>query len=239
MFKKMVSRKKSQHVVEQIMSAITDGQISVGEKLPSEQEIADMTGVSRPSVREALGIMRFAGVLETRLGDGTYVKKTSWGGLRGNVAEVALVRLLQQGKNPADVIFARRVIERGTISAAATSIGASGLEELEVTFEQLKFCVNGSDADGFIEWDHKFHLAIASAGGNVLLKSILESLLSSMETDEWKSGKRDYVLGSADKRKVIATHESILTAIREGNESAAVIAANLHFDISEKLFFSN
>ena len=76
MLEKLESKKKSVYVVEQLLDAIDKGVYSLGDKLPSEQVIVEQTGVSRPSVREALGALRLVGVLETRMGDGTYVKST-------------------------------------------------------------------------------------------------------------------------------------------------------------------
>jgi len=54
MFETLVSKKKSEHVVEQILDAIKSGRYGPGDKLPPEDEIAEQTGVSRSSVREAL-----------------------------------------------------------------------------------------------------------------------------------------------------------------------------------------
>ena len=71
MFRKLQHKKRSAHVVEEVLHAISTGLYTVGDKLPSEQEIAELTGVSRPSVREALGVLRFVGILETKVGDGT------------------------------------------------------------------------------------------------------------------------------------------------------------------------
>lgn len=78
MFERLVSKKKSEHVVEQILEAIKSGRYGPGDKLPPEEEIAKLTGVSRPSVREALGALRLIGILETKVGDGTYVKNADW-----------------------------------------------------------------------------------------------------------------------------------------------------------------
>ena len=61
MLEKRESKKKSMHVVEKLLGATDKAVYEAGDKLPPEQVIAEQTGVSRPSVREALGALRFAG----------------------------------------------------------------------------------------------------------------------------------------------------------------------------------
>src|SRR5262249_23742894 len=63
-------------VRDQLLALIQGGGLAVGDKLPSEHELARQFGVSRPIVREGLGALRAAGVLESRSGSGTYVTAT-------------------------------------------------------------------------------------------------------------------------------------------------------------------
>ena len=74
-FKKLEHKKKREYVASQIMEAIRNGTFKVGDKLPSEQAMAESIGVSRPSIREALGALRIVGIIETINGVGTVVKK--------------------------------------------------------------------------------------------------------------------------------------------------------------------
>ena len=64
---------RPRHVVESILSSIQDGSLVAGERMPSEAKLAELTGVGRTSVREALAALRLMGVVETRVGDGSYV----------------------------------------------------------------------------------------------------------------------------------------------------------------------
>ncbi len=74
-FKKLEYKKIREYVASQIMEAIRNGEFKVGDKLPSEQAMAESIGVSRPSIREALGALRIVGIIETVNGVGTVVKK--------------------------------------------------------------------------------------------------------------------------------------------------------------------
>lgn len=53
-------------VMQEMISAIKDGRIQIGEKLPSERKLAEMLGISRPPLRESLAVLEFLGVIERR-----------------------------------------------------------------------------------------------------------------------------------------------------------------------------
>lgn len=66
-------KKISTQIAEQIRSAILAGDYTPGDKLPSERELAEIFGVSRPSVRESLNILASAGLIASHQGGGTVV----------------------------------------------------------------------------------------------------------------------------------------------------------------------
>ena len=72
-FQKVQSEKLSQSVVRQIELLILRGILRPGERLPSERELSDRLGVSRPSLREAVAELQEAGLLETKAGAGIFV----------------------------------------------------------------------------------------------------------------------------------------------------------------------
>ena len=67
------ARKLYQQVASTLASAVADGQYSVGSRLPSERDLADEFGVSRPTVREAMIALEIRGIVEIRQGSGVYV----------------------------------------------------------------------------------------------------------------------------------------------------------------------
>lgn len=78
MSQKKVQIKKTlgQQIEDQLMKYILDNQIAIGEKIPNEFELADIFGVGRSTVREAVKSLVSRGILEVRRGDGTYVIST-------------------------------------------------------------------------------------------------------------------------------------------------------------------
>ncbi len=64
-----------ERVIDEIKDAVLDGQLSRGDKLPSENILAEMFGVSRGPIREALTALRVAGVIEVKQGDGARIRE--------------------------------------------------------------------------------------------------------------------------------------------------------------------
>ena len=66
-----------QKIALAIAASITDGRYTPGQKLPSERELADELGVSRPTIRDAMIALEFQGLVEARQGSGVYVTSAS------------------------------------------------------------------------------------------------------------------------------------------------------------------
>ncbi len=101
-----VSRRSvPEEVFEQILDEVLSGQMQPGESLPSERRLAEVLGVSRPAVREALKRVAAAGLVEVRQGDATTVRD-----FRRHAGLDLLPRLLLRG-NGLDVGVARSILE--------------------------------------------------------------------------------------------------------------------------------
>lgn len=68
MVNKVTRQKASHQVLAQLKAGISDGSFPIGEKLPSENTLAEAFGVSRVPVREALGILEVSGIISSRQG---------------------------------------------------------------------------------------------------------------------------------------------------------------------------
>lgn len=239
MLEKLESKKKSVHVVEQLLNAIDKGVYEVGDKLPSEQVIAEQTGVSRPSVREALGALRLVGVLETRVGDGTYVKSTRWNNPDGVLAESQILSILEEEKgNPFEALEARRILETNLIRYAAERRTSEDLQELEAALKRISASIEAKDYDGLLKADRDFHLAIGKAVKNSLLEQMLSFLLDVMKQGLWPRMKKELLVTSERHlEETRRSHQGIYEAIKERNNEKAVEIMERHFDEIERLFY--
>ena len=168
-FAKLPSKKKSEHVAEQILQAIRAGEYKVGDRLPAEHVIAQMTGVSRPAVREALGALRLLGILDSRTGSGTYIRSV--------VDQPEVHSLLASSRNPFEALEARAYIEP---VAARLAMGLQNHEQIELVRKDLlemKAANSRGDLEAVYRADTTFHRHIGEASGNTLLSDFVNTLV--------------------------------------------------------------
>jgi GntR family transcriptional repressor for pyruvate dehydrogenase complex len=232
------NKKKSLHVVEQLLNAIDSGVYEVGCKLPSEQVLAEQTGVSRPSVREALGALRLIGILETRMGDGTYVRSAERN--RGSVLpeESQVLSILEEESgNPFEALEARRALEGNIIKYAAERRTSEDFQELEAALRRIVGSIEVRNYDELLCADRDFHLAIGKAAKNSLFEQMLTFLLDVMQQGLWPRMKKE-LLQASEKHleETRRSHKEIYEAIKERSTDKAVEIMGRHFDEIERLF---
>jgi DNA-binding FadR family transcriptional regulator len=151
-----------------------------GSKLPSEKELSITMGVSRVSVREGIQHLVSLGILETRHGEGTFVRELEG----GQVHFSSLIPLLVLDDiDILQVLEYRRIVEKGAAALAAERATDQDLAEMEAVYQQM---VRSQDnVAEFARADLEFHLVLAKATGNpVIIKvnNVLRSILEiSME----------------------------------------------------------
>ena len=212
------STKVYEAVMEQIKDSVKSGELKRGDKLPSERELSEKLQVSRTSVREALKSLNMLGLIESKHGEGNFIK----GNIEDSLLEpLSMVFLLIGSKNE-EIIQLRRIIEPQCASMAAENITDSDLEELnEILIEMEKT----SDDDLSAELDKKFHYKIAQSCGNMLISTIMFSVSALIEKYIDSSHIHKY-----NKEKVNCQHKAIYTALKEHDEKEAFKLLSEHLD---------
>ncbi len=163
-------------IVQQILEQLQAGTLQAGDRLPTERQLMGMLNVSRASVREALQTLTGMGVIEARVGDGTFVKP-----LKPHLAlEMELQKIARdaQRQDRLYLLESRTVVERGIIELAicnATAAEQSTLEE--VTDRWLAAC---TPDDVQLPLHDQIHMAIARMTGNPLMARVLHTLLDAL-----------------------------------------------------------
>ena len=98
-------------IVKQLRQIITDENVTVGGKLPSERELAERLQVGRSTVREALRSLELLGLIETRRGEGTFLSDYR----KHRLVELLSTFILQESKSKEDVHITRAALERDAI----------------------------------------------------------------------------------------------------------------------------
>jgi DNA-binding FadR family transcriptional regulator len=152
-------------IADSLAEAIEGGQYKLGDRLPTERELAEQYGVSRPTLREAMIALEMLGMIEARHGLGIYVTGS--------------VRPLSPSSSELDteigafeLIEARRLFEGEAAALAATSIDDDQLAQLEALMVRM----HEEEEIAGEEADREFHMIIARATGNGAIIATIENL---------------------------------------------------------------
>lgn len=155
-------------VIEQLRDAVRQGEWAVGERIPTESELASTLGVGRNTVREAVRALAHNGLLEVRQGDGTYVRAT-------NEVSGALRRLC--GARLREALHVRRALEVEAARLAATERTQDELDTLTRLLDERDELWSRGDVEAFARCDAEFHLTMVEAGHNNLLSELYRGLM--------------------------------------------------------------
>ncbi len=213
----------SDGIVAQLIDLISRGVLKPGERIPSEKQLCQQFAVGRTSVREALRSLSVMGILESHAGDGTFVSEDN-----SRYLEKTLQwSLLLDRKVLDDLIETRLTLESETCSLAAQRARPEDLQEMSAAVEGMERSAN--QPDNYLNFDRRFHLAVARASQNSILFQLLSMIRGYLQTwiKEMLSAPsaHDSQL-RADKS--IAEHRKVLSALETGNAEDARRAMREH-----------
>lgn len=143
-------------VADQVANLIRKGELNKGQRLPSERDLAEMFGVSRPTIREAMIALEITGMVDIKSGSGVYVLSS------GNP-----MSLLSDAPGPIELMEARMLVEAEAAALAAERISNEDLLVVKQYLDAIE------DENSMItdheQADEDFHLTIAKASGNSAL----------------------------------------------------------------------
>jgi len=213
-------------IVFQIKKLIAEGRIQPGDRLPPERELADLFKASRNSVRDALRVLEQMGLIESRHGDGNFVRTLSPEALTEPLASL----LLQSREQMRELWEVRRVFEPAVAEYAAERITREELDELDAILRQqeLKLAV-GAIA---LEEDTAFHYGIAEAARNPVMLRMIDTIMDLLRA------ARERSLQQGDRpRHSLAGHRRILDALRHGDGAGARQAMLRHLaEVEARIF---
>ncbi|MDR1613416.1 MAG: FadR family transcriptional regulator [Planctomycetota bacterium] len=216
MLKKVSKKTIASQVINQLTDLIRNGKLQPGDRLPPEREMAEQLGVSRPPLRESLRALEYAGVIETRYGDGIYVKSADF------PMESGFSTFLNQ-YTLEEMIEMRKVVEKAAVRFASERASGEDLETLREIQERTKASVD--DMERFIECDFAFHSAIAEAARNSMLFETMKTMRRLMA-----EFNRELLQSRAFRAGVARQHDVVLNAVTKGDAEMAVEAMDRHLD---------
>jgi len=221
----------SEQIAAQIRVWLEQQQLETGERIGTEQELADEFGVSRPTMREALRLLSAAHLIRVGRGrsGGIFVARTPSEGMSRNLSESIALMLAAQTISMSELLDARLSLEVPIAGRAAVNADDAVVARLEEAIEDATGHRPGTE--GFNTADSRFHSTLAEASGNDLLHAltgwILEVLQPTLVT---------HIGGRVDAEAILDQHRAILRAVKRRQRSAAEKAMAAHIEyLAEKL----
>jgi len=169
--KKINRGKVSQQVFEDLQQRILNGEFAPNEKLPSESQLAELYGISRLTVRTALQRLSAVGLVDIRVGEGSFVKPLAFRNLMGEVSKI----ISQSNLEPYLMEF-RYYIEKSALSLALVRATEADLNEFFELSNRLYQAATVGDADQYMEVDYLFHYHLCKIAHNPLFEMVYSSI---------------------------------------------------------------
>lgn len=218
-----------EQIAEQIEALIRNGDFAPGARLPGERELAETIGVSRPSLREALIALETLGLIEVRVGDGTYVRAAS-----PISAAPTWIQGKDLGPGPLEQFRARRAVEPACAELAAAAATAQEIAALEECLDRIVATIGAGRSPAA---EHaRFHILLAEASHNSILLSVASELWRLRGGEMWETLRRR-VEEPDSLAKGIAFRRQLLACLRARDGAGACAAMQAHLDRVERLYF--
>jgi GntR family transcriptional regulator, transcriptional repressor for pyruvate dehydrogenase complex len=201
-----------EHVAKRLRILIEDDELTPGERLPAERDLAKRLGVSRASIREALVVLRTAGIVEPRRGDGVYLIRDV-----GEISPDLAVKLFATQRQLPAIMEVREALETHLARLAARRRSADDVKSLLSACDAMEAAIR-EDRDPS-DADEQFHVGIAHAADNALLEDLMQQLAKPIARTRTASLNRH---GRAPRS--LEGHRRILDAIDARDEQGAAAA---------------
>lgn len=219
---KVVRAHAADGAADQLAELIHSGQLAVGDRLPSEIKLAEMLGVSRPVVREALRSLRSLGMVESKPGSGSFVAEPRTLGLP----------LLLGRYRATDLHEVRTLIE---VPAAGFAAARASEEQRAALAELIERMAKTSDHAAYAELDARFHITLAECTANPIHVRLVSDL------HELIVENSDMALSADQTRQEQATaeHRKLVQAVARADVRAAEAAMREHLGVVSELLHAH
>jgi len=215
-------RKVYEEILLHIHQIVQERNLRVGDKLPSERELSELLGAGRSSVREALRALELLGLIETRRGEGTFLKHYR----HNRLIDILGFFILQDGKSKKDLIEMRKMLELDAVRLACRRATEKHFEEMERILAAAEERVARGEVPA--EEDYQFHRVICRSSRNSILHRIWAPLV------EYSNSVRVESLSREGRAKAaVQEHREIMAAIRAGDVQVAVEKMRHHLENSK------
>lgn len=233
-FEKVQSEKLSHAVVRQIEKLILRGVLRPGERLPSERDLSDQMGVSRPSLREAVAELQARGLLTSRASAGIFVTE-----VLGSAFSQPLIQLFANHDEAVfDYLSFRRDLEGLAAERAAIYGTDCDLAVIAAVFAKMETAHTKRNPTEEAALDAEFHLAIIEASHNVIMLHMMRSMYQLLREGVFYN--RQIMFKQRMRRDtLLEQHRAINDALQARDPAAARTAVETHLNFVEAALSDN
>jgi GntR family transcriptional repressor for pyruvate dehydrogenase complex len=211
------ARRAHEFVAHELLVLILSGRFGPGDRLPPERALATEFGVSRPTVRQAVAVLAARGLVETKIGSGTFVV-----GLPSTAAGVETAGRPALG----EIVEARLVFEVGAARLAARRARRSR-EDVDLLAAMVEALEDGTERDAFpAEIAVVFHKTIVQMTGNPHLETLIAPFLEQSSTAIVAAAGSSWT--QEDTARMASQHRQVLEALRLGDPELAGFEMERH-----------
>ena len=208
---------KKESVVQSVINCLTDAmrnkELKPGDKIPPEPDLAASLGVARSSVREAIKILTYLGVLESKRSEGTFVCS----GFQESMIDPMIYGIILNQDSFENLMELREMTETGIMRLAILKYDEKEGRALEKLLEQMKAVLDSGEdmVDRFFQVDNQFHDMISQMGKNPLadkISRVVRTLTHAMRYETVTT-----MINSGRSEELFEAHSRLYETLRSGN----------------------
>ncbi|MGI6433702.1 MAG: FadR/GntR family transcriptional regulator [Sphaerochaetaceae bacterium] len=226
-FERLSRQSVPEKIIENIKEQIISGDLSPGDRLPSETRLSELFGVGRGTIREAMKALFYLGLIDRDSSRNTFVSETA----REKVIIKNFFDQFDDYRDTFEMIEIRKIIEPEAAALAATRRDKELLKKLEHEFSMME--KNEKNTESFIEDDSRFHQLVFLASGNNIIYELMQSIQTAFIS------KQALVIHKSSNilPRSLEFHRKVLDSIRKGDaEKARKIMKEHIIDIENVMY---
>ncbi|MBC2260966.1 FadR family transcriptional regulator [Listeria sp. FSL L7-0091] len=207
MVEKIERKSLAEQVYDQIKAEITSGAWKIGERIPKEADLMTQFGISRNTLREAIRALAHIGLLETKQGDGTFV--------RNNSELHAILQKRVRESSVQEILEMRHALDREAVILACERRTGEDLKTLKKYQQLCYLATKNNDVTAFIKADSALHLTIVKAAHNDLLLDMYVNILEEIQFSITSTTEMNPAVNKHNG------HETLVSAIEKHDKEGA------------------
>jgi len=225
-----VQRSRTAQALDAIVGGLRDGRYRVGDRLPSERILAEQLAVGRAAIREALSALQVMGIVERRIGDGTYIL----GGFERAMSVETALDAVRENQSLAAVWEVRKILEGILAELAVEKAMEDDLDALRESLRRIELAIAEKNYDDYADADRDFHLALGKAAKNLFLEQAQTPILAI--THQQVATQVDSAYIASHGQAMLDSHRAVLNALEKRDKTNIRAIVERHFAASERLF---